>query len=103
MPSQVGGNSPNILLVHIADIIDLSSFTIEKLRFTHANEREVDAEVEEAFRAAAKKDLALFLQLRAEELVDSGFGLYLMVSDQRQGQSDSNFIRATPKWVQNMS
>ena len=63
----------------------------------------MDAEVEEAFRAAAKKDLALFLRLRAKELVDGGFGLYLMVSDQKQGQSNSNFVRATPKWVQNIT
>ena len=83
--------------------IDLSSFPVEQLRFLNANERDVDPEVEKAFRVEAKKDLALFLRLRAKELVDGGVGLYLMVSDQRQGQSNSNFIRATPKWVQNIS
>ena len=63
----------------------------------------MDPEVEKVFRAEAKKDLALFLRLRAKELVDGGVGLYLMVSDQRQGQSNSNIIRTTPKWVQNNS
>ena len=83
--------------------IDLSSFPVEQLRSLNANERDVDPEVEKAFRAEAKKDLALFLRLRAKELVDGGCGLYLMVSDQRQGQSNSNIIRTTPKWVQNNS
>ena len=57
----------------------------------------MDPEVEEAFRAVAKKDLTVFLKLRAEELTDDGFGLYLMVSDQSKGRSDSSFTRATPR------
>ena len=80
--------------------LDLSSFPGEKLRFLNANERNVDPEVEEAFRAVAKKDLSVFLRLRAEELADGGVGLYLMVSDQSKGRSNSSFTRSTPRWVQ---
>ena len=57
----------------------------------------MDPEVEDAFRAVAKKDLAVFLRLRAEELADGGVGLYLMVSDQSKGRSDSSFTRTTPR------
>lgn len=78
--------------------LDLSSFTNEKLLFLNANERNVDPEVAEVFRAVAQKDLTLFLKLRAEELVDDGYGLYLMVSDQCKGRSDSNFTRTAPRF-----
>ena len=78
--------------------LDLSSFTNEKLLFLNANERNVDPEVAEVFRAVAQKDLTLFLKLRAEELVDDGYGLYLMVSDKCKGRPDSNFTRTAPRF-----
>ena len=61
----------------------------------HAAEQNVDSAILDAYRAQGEEDLAQFLELRAEELIDDGFGLYLMVgqSGQDAQHTDLNFIR----------
>ena len=49
------------------------------MKFLHPAEQNVDPGVYEVYRNNGAEDLTLFLQLRAEELVDNGFGVYLMV------------------------
>ena len=49
------------------------------MNFFQPNERNVKPEIFELWRNASINDLALFLQLRADELVDNGAGLFLMV------------------------
>ena len=58
--------------------LDLSPFPSEQRRFLHPNEQHVNPAVYKAYRTQAADDMTLFLKLRAEELVDNGFGLYLM-------------------------
>ena len=60
-------------------------------------EYKVSQDVVEAYRTQAKEDLTLFLKLRADELVDNCFGLYLMVADFKRGQDDSNPLRHSPE------
>ena len=69
------------------------------MQFVNVNEQNVDAQVYEAYRAQARDDLTLFLKLRAEELTDGGFGLYLMLGAER-GRATANFMkRAEPLFV----
>ena len=49
------------------------------MNFFQPNESNVKPEIFELWRNASINDLALFLQLRANELVDNGAGLFLMV------------------------
>ena len=88
-----GCRSPQVYRGHCHFFLDLSSLPPEKLRFAHVNERNVDPLALEAYRTQAAEDLTLFLRLRAEELADGGFGLYLMVADMSEGRSNSNFLR----------
>ena len=56
------------------------------------SEPNVCKEVYEAYRAQAARDLSRFLKLRADELLDGGFGLYLMVGEEK-GLAKQNFMR----------
>ena len=60
--------------------LDLSSFPTEKKRFLYASEPNVDPAIADEYRAQSAADLTLFLKCRADELVDNGFGLYLMAA-----------------------
>lgn len=74
---------------------DLSSFSRDKRNFFIVAEPNVDSEIFEAYRAQAAADLAHFLKLRADELIDNGFGIYLMGSAQGANvkYEQLNFIR----------
>ena len=78
-------------------ILDLSSFNTEHRRFLHPNEQHVNPAVYEAYSVQASEDLTKFLKLRAEELVDNGFGLYLMGGEPVASAKHVhlNFIRKT--------
>ena len=62
-------------------LLDLSSFPIEKRRFLNVSEPNVDPSIIDEYRAQSAADLALFLKCRADELVDNGYGLYLMAAE----------------------
>lgn len=59
-------------------------FPQEMLQFTFIRKLQANIEVYEKWRIQAAKDLTQFLKLRAEELADGGFGLYLMVGAERE-------------------
>ena len=72
--------------------VDLSSFPPESKRFLRIQaEHNVDPAVYELYRAHGAEDLTLFLKLRAEELVDRGYGLYLMVGQSARNAKYSQF------------
>ena len=60
--------------------LDLSSYPSKKRRFLYASEPSVDPKITDEYRAQSAADLALFLKCRADELVDNGYGLYLMAA-----------------------
>ena len=76
-------------------ILDLSSFPTEKRRFLYASEPNVDSAIFDAYRAQSAADLAQFLKCRADELVDNGFGLYLMAAQPgaHSEHTHLNFLR----------
>ena len=60
------------------------------MNFFQPNETNVRPEIFELWRNASIDDLALFLQLRADELMDNGAGLFLMVGGGSLGADKKN-------------
>ena len=57
----------------------ISGYDKQHLAFIQPNEIGVFPEIFDQWRSSSIEDLALFLQLRAEELCDHGEGIFLMV------------------------
>ena len=73
-------------------IPDLSFFPEDKMQFLNISDCNDHPDAYKAYRAQGSDDLERFLKLRADELADNGFGLYLMLGANK-GQSKSNHIR----------
>lgn len=72
---------------------DLSIFPQEMLNFTFVRDLPASTGVYEAYQIQAEKDLTQFLKLRADELIDGGFGLYLMVGSERE-EANSRIMKS---------
>ena len=63
----------------IISFLAISGHDKQKMVFIQPNEIGIEPEIFDQWRSSSIEDLALFLQLRAEELCDHGEGLFLMV------------------------
>ena len=63
------------------------------LNFTFVRDLPASTGVYEAYQIQAEKDLTQFLKLRADELIDGGFGLYLMVGSERE-EANSRIMKS---------